>query len=77
MQQINVLMGMPNKGLQGGPPGHLPFLVEGLGRLDVKVIQTLYGSRTNIKTLRTRVFDVFDSIISLRKILSQNHVDII
>ena len=70
-------MGMPNKGLQGGPPGHLPFLVEGLEKLDVKVLQTLYGSRTNVKTLRSRVFDVFESIVSLKKILSQNNIDII
>jgi glycosyltransferase involved in cell wall biosynthesis len=74
---MNVLMGMPNKGLQGGPPGHLPFLVQGLEKLNINVIQTLYGSRTNVKTMGSRVSSVIESIISLRKILSKNDVDII
>jgi glycosyltransferase involved in cell wall biosynthesis len=74
---MNVLMGMPNKGLHGGPPGHLPFLVQGLERLDVNVYQTLYGSRTNIKTLKSRIFSVIESIILMRKILLKNEIDII
>jgi glycosyltransferase involved in cell wall biosynthesis len=74
---MTVLMGMPNKGLQGGPPGHLPFLVQGLEKLNINVIQTLYGSRTNVKTVSSRVSSVIESIISLRKILLKNDVDII
>ncbi len=77
MQMMNVLMAMPNKGLLGGPPGHLPFLVEGLERRNVKVYQTLYGSRTNFKTLKGRMSSVIESIILMRKILLKNKIDII
>jgi glycosyltransferase involved in cell wall biosynthesis len=43
---MRVLMGMPKKGLPGGPQGHLPYLVEGLRAAGHVVDERTYGSRT-------------------------------
>jgi len=76
-KKMKVLMGMINKGLRGGPPGHLPYLVEGLEINGVEVIQLIYGARLNDENVLEKTINLVRSIIELKRKIKQFSPDII
>jgi glycosyltransferase involved in cell wall biosynthesis len=74
---MRVLMGMPKKGLAGGPQGHLPFLVEGLRAHGVTVDELTYGSRTANPSLAGRVALVLKDARAFRASAAALKVDVI
>jgi len=70
-------MCLPQKGLQGGPPGHLPFLVEGLRNSGSIVVETVYGARKVNSNSLKRILSLIKSIREIRKQLKNNDFDVI
>jgi glycosyltransferase involved in cell wall biosynthesis len=77
-KKIKILMGIPYPGTHGGPPTHLPFLVEYFKESDSHQIKTFYiGNRTNIhkKGVLSKTFatlrDILQFLIKLIKFRPQ------
>jgi glycosyltransferase involved in cell wall biosynthesis len=74
---MRVLMGMPKRGLAGGPQGHLPFLVEGLRGRGVSVDELTYGSRTAQPSLASRVALVLSDARVFRDATLRERYDVV
>jgi len=59
---LRILMGLPDKGVRGGPPSHLFLLKDELGKQGVDVTGFIFGGRSHdeqlIPKLAGRLFDV-------------------
>jgi glycosyltransferase involved in cell wall biosynthesis len=74
---IEVLMGVPQRGLPGGPQGHIPLLVAGLRALGANVAEEIYGSSVPGQTLPRRVLVVLNTARRLRQALRAHPFDVV
>ncbi len=73
---IKVLFNTPNQNLSGGPPTHL-FMLERALRNHVQVVPYEYGRKSDNETVWQKIFGRFRDLITTRRILLTNDVDII
>lgn len=77
MATLKILMGMINQGLKGGPPGHLPYLVEGLKSNGAEVTEIVFGARTDSETVFRKIFNTFSTLLEFRIALKEKKYDVI
>lgn len=74
---MKILMTVPLRGTQGGPQGHLPFLVSGLRRHCDKVDEVVYGSRGGNPFVARRALTVLNATVRILKALFKDRYDIL
>jgi glycosyltransferase involved in cell wall biosynthesis len=59
---MKILMGIPAPGLKGGPPTHLPYLVEYFQKKDNVILQTFYYGSQNAGMHENLISKVFNTV---------------
>lgn len=77
--RMKILMGIPAPGLKGGPPTHLPYLVEYFQKNEEFVIKTFYyGSKKNVReSFFQKIFNTSKVILQFIKLVVSFKPDVI